>query len=152
MQVTDMHESIIRFIGEQKCATICCTNEAGLPHCFLCFYVFNPDDGLFYFKSSPETLHMKLLAQRSSVAGTILPAKVSIYAAQGLQFKGMFLPSGHSDTVDASIRYHLRYPLAVTIPGDVATIRLEQIKMSGAKTASGKKITWSRTLVQNDLA
>lgn len=68
-----INEPITRFLLKQTCATICCIDKAGLPSCFSCFYVFNPVEGLLYFKSSAETEHAGYLSANPFISATVLP-------------------------------------------------------------------------------
>ena len=65
-----MEEIIIQFIKKQTCASICCADKKGNPYCFSCFYAFNSDEGLLYYKSSSGTRHSELISENPSVAGT----------------------------------------------------------------------------------
>ena len=86
-----MNDNIIEFIEKQKCASICCVDAEGNPYCFSCFYAFNADEGQFYFKSSADTYHIKIILANPSVAGTILPDKLSLFTVKGIQFQGRVL-------------------------------------------------------------
>lgn len=50
-----MNETIMRFLQQQSCATICCVDERGKPRCFSCFYAFNREEVLLYFKSQADS-------------------------------------------------------------------------------------------------
>ncbi len=142
-----MNESIIRFIEKQKCASICCVNEEGNPYCFSCFYAFNAEEGLLYFKSSADTNHIKLMKTNPVIAGTILPDKLQILSIKGVQFQGLLLNEQHDFSNDEFKRYHTRYPLAFAIPGEVWMIQLNHIKMTDSSNTFGKKIQWQREVV-----
>lgn len=101
-----MNEIIYRFIKQQTCATICCTDEQGIPYCFCCYYVVKPKTGLFYFKSSDNAYHTSLLAINPIVAGTILPDKLSKLITKGIQWRGELLEEHHPQTKDADEIYH----------------------------------------------
>lgn len=73
---------------------------------------------------------MQLLMKTPFVSGTILPDKLRIYAIEGIQFHGMWLSQDHPLAYEASERYHLKYPFALAIAGEVFTIQLQEIKMS----------------------
>ena len=139
-----MNETIASFIQQQTCATICCSDEAGNPYCFSCYYVFNGGDGLLYFKTSVETHHTILLANNPIVAGTILPDKLNKLITRGIQLQGEVLQHFHPMAKDAYMRYHKRYPMALAIKGEVFTIRINNIKMTDSKLGFGKKLNWKR--------
>ena len=140
-----MNETITHFITNQKIATVCCVDGNGLPYCFHCFYAFNEQEGLLYYKSSKEVYHTKLMLEKPPVAGTIQQDKLNTLAIQGIQFEGNLLPQDHALTKGASRRYHTRYPYALAMSGDVFTIQLSKIKMTDNSQGFGKKITWENT-------
>jgi uncharacterized protein len=142
-----MNTSIIQFIQKQKTATVSCVNEACEPYCFSCFYYFNPEKQLLYFKSSASTYHCKLIQQRRKVAGTILPDKLNVLAIKGIQFSGVVLDVFDPLCGDASEQYHKKFPYAKAMPGDVWTIQINSIKMTDNTLSFGKKLTWERNEV-----
>jgi len=125
-----LHDSISRFIGKQTCASICCVDEDGRPHCFACFYAFEKDNALLYFKSSAASRHMTILKKKPFVSGTILPDRLRTYAIEGIQFHGLWLPQDHPLAQKAPERYHIKYPFALVIAGEVHTIQLQATRMS----------------------
>ena len=72
-----MNETIILFLQQQSSATICCVDEQGKPYCFSCFYAFNQQEGLLYFKSSADSHHSVLMKKNPFIAGTVLPDKLN---------------------------------------------------------------------------
>lgn len=141
-----MEASIADFITRQKTASICCVDK-GRPYCFSCYYSFNAEEGLLYFKSSTDTHHMNLLLQDPEVAGTILPDKMRQMAIQGIQFRGAMLPYNDPRNKDAYKHYHKTFPFALMIPGDVWIIQMDQIKMVDNKKGFKHKTSWSREQV-----
>jgi uncharacterized protein YhbP (UPF0306 family) len=95
---------------------------------------------MLYFKSSPKSLHMQLLLGKpaAAVSGTILPDRLRILAVQGIQFHGTWLPKDHPLVRGASEKYHLKYPFALAIPGEVSAVRFLEVKMA-RKRPGGKK-------------
>ncbi len=140
-----MDQSIVQFIEKQKSCTVCCVDEVGNPYCFSCFYVFNAEQGLFYFKSSATSKHCGILEKNPFVAGTILPDKLNVLVIKGIQFEGMVLPSHHFLVDEASSFYHKKIPAALTISGDIWIVKIENIKMTDSTFGFGKKICWSRS-------
>ncbi len=139
-----MNEGIKEFIKKQTCANICCVDERGNPHCFSCYYAFNAEKGLLYFKSSADSKHSKILFANPAVAGTILPDRLNKLHVKGLQFEGSVLNGGHTLTQNAASVYYKRHPIAMTIPGDIWTIKLVNIKFTDNSFGFGKKIDWKR--------
>jgi uncharacterized protein len=139
-----MNESIIHFLQQQTCATVCCVNETFKPWCFNCFYVFNPELGVIYYKSSQGTQHSAILKSNPEVAGTILPDKLNKLLVKGVQFEGILLEPGHPLAAHGAAQYYKKNPLALAMPGEIWTIQLNHIKMTDSTKGFGKKITWDR--------
>jgi uncharacterized protein len=139
-----MNESIVKFMEKQTVATICCIDEQGDPYCFSCFYAFNSESGLLYYKSSSNAQHSLLLKRKGIIAGTILPDRLRPLLVQGIQFEGIILPSEAELCNGASKRYLMKFPFALAMPGDVYAIQLAHIKMTDSTKGFGKKILWNR--------
>ena len=139
-----MNEIIVGFLAKQTCATVCSVDEEGKPWCFSCFYVFNPLQGLLYYKSASNTHHSTLLKNNPAVAGTILPDKLNALLIKGVQFEGTLLDAGAPDAANAAAGYYKKNPLAMAMPGEVWTIQIDHIKMTDSTLGFGKKLKWSR--------
>lgn len=142
-----LQSSIARFIKEQNCATVCCVDTEHHPYCFNCFYAFNSEEGLLYFKSSSETHHARVLKNNYVVAGTILPDKLVFMQLQGIQFEGEIVNPSESLLKEASHRYHHKYPFALAMPGSIWIIRVNSIKFTNNKNGLGGKEKWMREAV-----
>ena len=140
-----MNETIIQFLEQHTCATVCCVDTAGKPWCFNCFYVFNCGDGLLYYKSSPEALHSRLVRLNPTVAGCVLPDKLNKLLVKGVQFDGVLLEADNPLTRHAAAQYYKKNPLALAMPGEIWTIQLNRIKMTDSTKGFGKKISWNRS-------
>ena len=141
-----MEEKIIQFIKKQTCASICCVDEQINPYCFSCYYVFNSEDGLLYFKSSPAAHHSRILNNHPIIAGTILPDKLNLLVVKGIQFEGMVLREDHELTQNAATYYYKKHPAAFAIAGDIRVVKIDNIKMTDSAMGFGKKITWKRSV------
>lgn len=139
-----MNDQICKFIAKQQCASICCRDKEGNPYCFNCFYAFDPSGMFLCFKSSMDTRHAKLLIGFNQVAGTILPDKLSALKVQGIQFTGKVLHVTQQDDHKFSSLYHKRYPFALAMPGEIWTIRIDEVKLTDSTLGFGKKISWNR--------
>lgn len=139
-----METNIIQFIKKQTCASICCVDEQGNPYCFSCFYVFNSDDGLLYFKSSSNARHSSIILKKPLVAGTIQPDKLNVVLIKGIQFEGTVLTEDHPFSKNASGFYYKKNPAGLLVPGDIWVIQIFSIKMTDSTFGFGKKITWKR--------
>src|SRR5688500_971919 len=133
-----MDDRIKKFIKEQTVATICCVDEENNPYCFSCFYAFDEENGLLYYKSHARTHHYGLMKNRFEVAGTIQPDKLNKLAIKGVQLKGFV----DETAVGASDVYHKKYPFALAMKGEVWTVKLTFIKMTDNTIGIGKKIIW----------
>ena len=139
-----MNERIIQFIKKQTCATVSCVDEHGNSYCFNCFYAFNSEDGLLYFKSSDDTHHSKLMKMNSQVSGTILPDKLNKLLVKGIQFTGTIIQATNLLAEHASVNYYNQHPIGLSVPGDIWTIEMNWIKMTDTSIGFGKKIIWGR--------
>lgn len=139
-----MNESIIAFLQKQTCATICCVDAEGRPHCFNCFYAFHPEQGMLYFKSSPSSLHSQLINKKPFVAGTVIPDKLNKLVVKGIQFEGELLLEHHPLSLKAGDYYHKKHPLSLAMSGQIWAIRINFIKMTDSSVVFGKKTIWNR--------
>lgn len=139
-----MNETIILFLQQQSSATICCVDEQGKPYCFSCFYAFNQQEGLLYFKSSADSHHSVLMKKNPFIAGTVLPDKLNKIIVKGVQFEGIVLDELHLLTKQSSNYYHKKHLMALAIPGKTWAIQINRIKMTDSTKGFGKKITWNR--------
>lgn len=147
-----MNETIIQFLKEQTCASICCVDETGKPYCFSCFYSFNSTAGIIYFKSSADSHHAGLMKKNPFVAGTVLPDKLNKILIKGIQFEGIVLDTQQPLVKKSLAIYLAKYPLALAIPGDIWALQINHIKMTDSTLGFGKKIRWDRDLEKKDTA
>jgi uncharacterized protein len=149
MSQTEDIKTIIEFINTQKCLSLCCIKPNGLPYCFSCYFAFNSDEMLLYFKSSSDTNHIEYLKSNQHVAGTILPDKLKNLVVQGIQFEGKLILDDAIKLNKASKIYHIKYPFAIVMPGEVWTIEIETIKMTDSTKGFGTKLYWTKENVVN---
>ncbi len=142
-----METEMIQFISENKIATICCLDSENRPYCFNCFYAVDLKDHLLFFKSSENTLHSHLLLENPCIAGTILPEKIEMLSIKGVQLTGMVLYPDRPDFIDGNYLYHLRFPFAKVMPGEIWCIQLINVKMTGSRNLFRKKLKWSKSAV-----
>ncbi|MDP1843867.1 MAG: pyridoxamine 5'-phosphate oxidase family protein [Sediminibacterium sp.] len=139
-----MQEKIYQFIKDQTCTSICTIGENSIPHCFTCYYAYNKENNLLYYKSSIDTQHAKFLAKNPIVAGTILPDKFNKLQVKGIQFSGLLLNADDSLTKNAVVAYYLKYPLAAAVSGEVWVVQVNQIKYTDNTLGFGTKLIWER--------
>ncbi|HSC54505.1 MAG TPA: hypothetical protein VLC98_12820 [Phnomibacter sp.] len=135
---------IQKFIDSQTVASICCTNGNGELHCFSCYYAFDSNVNLLYFKTNDNTLHMQWMEEWTHIAGTILPDKQKKVLVKGIQLNGKLLPTDDPLVQQATKIYHLRFPFTLAMKGKVHAIRLDKIKMTDNSLGFGTKLLWER--------
>jgi uncharacterized protein len=146
-----MNSSIVHFIQKQKVATVATLNEQCESYCFSCFYYFNADKQLLYYKSSPSAYHSQLILANPKISGTILPDKLNVLAIKGIQFTGVVLETSHPLAADAADQYHKKFPFAHAMSGEVWTIQIGKIKMTDNSLGFGKKHSWERDEVTSGM-
>lgn len=145
-----MNSTIIDFLREQNCASLCCVDESGKPYCFSCFYAFNTESGLLYFKSSANSKHAGLMKKNPFIAGTILPDKRNKIAVKGIQFEALVLDTEQPRVKRTLGVYLKKHPLALAMPGEIWVLEINTIKMTDSTLGFGKKINWQREPEKND--
>ena|SRR5436190_4304651 len=146
-----MNKSITEFIEKQKCASVCCLDEKNDPYCFNIFYAFDKSEWRLYFKSSHNSNHAQYLLKNKTVAGTILPDKLNLFAIRGVQFTGFVTDNPDLVHHHAAEEYHKKFSFALAMPGEVWTIQLETIKLTDNTVGIGKKICWHRENLYEDI-
>lgn len=144
-----MTDKFNSYILEQSCANVCCVDEKGEPYCFSCFYAYDSEQQLLYYKSSTDTKHSAIILKNKAVAGTILPDRLNKLLIKGLQFEGEVLSFDHPLAKAASTFYHKKNPIALAMPGEVWTIQLNSMKFTDTNLGFGKKLNWQRNDMQN---
>ena len=139
-----MDASIKQFLQKQRAATVCCTDDAGNPYCFNCFYAFDAEEGLLYFKTADHSHHTHMMLQRGRLSGTILPDELNPLQIKGAQWTGHLLAESNPLTTNGNVPYHRRFPFAMAMHGTVYTIRLDWIKLTDSAKVFAKKTIWSR--------
>ncbi len=140
-------DPIRRFLKAEKFATISCIDEYGAPYCFNCMYVFDAKNSLLFFKSSTTSRHSALIDTDPRVAGTILPVKPDLLALKGIQFTGRVLDANDTLCRNAVMKYHMAFPLAVSMSGKVFVVEVNEIKLTDNSIGFGKKVNWNKNVV-----
>ncbi|MGB3007274.1 MAG: pyridoxamine 5'-phosphate oxidase family protein [Chitinophagaceae bacterium] len=139
-----MNDKIIEFIAKQTCGNLCCVDKKGNPWCFSFFYSYDENEVLLHYKSSEETRHTPIINANPAVAGTILPDKLNLLQIKGIQFEGIVLPFDHPLAKHASSHYYKKHPVGIAMPGEIWTIRVNNIKFTDNTLGFGKKLLWER--------
>ncbi|MBN8687014.1 MAG: pyridoxamine 5'-phosphate oxidase family protein [Chitinophagales bacterium] len=139
-----MNEKIAAFIDKQTSGSLACVDETGQPWCFSFFYSWDAAKGLLHYKSSGDTRHSIILRGSQKIAGTILPDKLNLLQIKGIQFEGVLLAETDPLAIGASTHYHKKHPMALAMPGEIWTLRLDHIKFTDNSLGIGKKLNWNR--------
>ena len=139
-----MDKTIIEFLQTQHCATVCCTDEAGKPYCFSCFYAYENCKAIFYFKSSANSQHAVIMKKNPSIAGTILPDRLNKLSVKGIQFEAEVLDNTDAVIQEGMLNYFKKHPVALLMPGELWALQINHIKMTDSTLGFGKKIIWNR--------
>jgi uncharacterized protein YhbP (UPF0306 family) len=70
--------------------------------------------------------------------------KPDLLALKGVQFNGIVLDPDDFLCRNAVRRFHLAFPLALSMPGKVYVIKIEGIKLTDNTIRFGKKLIWER--------
>lgn len=139
-----MDYKIIDFLKKQTSASVSCVNEILEPYSFSCFFAFNPEQTLLYYKSAPSSYHSRILSKQPKVAGTVMPDKLNKLAIRGIQFTGDLLAEDDPLCKNAADIYYRKFPVGLAISGLVYTIRLDQLKMTNNILGMMEKLSWER--------
>jgi len=140
----NIQQHIANFITQQTVASVCCTDQEGALHCFSCYYAYNDNQQMLFFKTSDDSLHMQYLLKNPVLAGTILPDKLNKLKVQGIQFNGQLVATSHPQAIDAGKLYYRRHPIALAMKGTVYTIRIDLLKMTDNTLGVGTRLVWDR--------
>lgn len=135
-------KEIIRFLKENKVATISCS-ENNIPFCFNCFYAVMENEMCLIFKSDENTKHGQILALNFDVAGTVTAPYFTLRKLKGIQFGGKLL-NDKSLISKAIWHYYGRFPYAMTVPGKIYIIELEIVKLTDNSRGFANKQIWKR--------
>ncbi len=139
-----MDKSISTFLTENKVATICFIDEYAKPYCINCFYVYDEASEVLIFKSSFGTRHEIFAKPTNSVAGTILPQKLSIANIKGVQFTGLIVSESIAEGLKCNIIYSKAFPMSLLLPGYYWLVKLDFIKLTDNTLGFGNKTIWKR--------
>jgi uncharacterized protein YhbP (UPF0306 family) len=134
-----MSKLIDNFIQKQTCASVCCIDDKGNPYCFTCFYAYDEENKILFFKSGEESYHAQLMQKHRMVAATILPNKLNTLRVQGIQLEGIILEDSNSLLETGNLFYHQKHPLAIAVKGKIWGLQINHIKMTDSSWGFGKK-------------
>jgi uncharacterized protein len=143
----EMSHSIFSFLKEEKLLTIC-TSAGNIPHAAICYYVFDEQNMSLIFSSENKTTHIRNALINPNVSGTILSQKTRTGFAKGLQFSGTLAHHLESNNTNARSLYYKKFPIALTMKGDIWVIRLSKIKMTDNRAGYTRKLQWQEQLTE----
>lgn len=131
------------YITTQTTLTVCCLDD-DLPWCCNCFYVFVPEQALFYITTELTTRHGQLMINNPAVAGTITQQPKFIAKIKGVQFRGLIRLLSGDEAEEARALFCKRYPIARFHPAPMWEIALTELKMTNNALGFATKLNWQR--------
>ena len=137
-------KAICDFIAEHHVMTLATADDEGWPYCADLFYAFLPEEGMFVFTSSPDTLHARHMALRPVVAGSVVLETRQVGLVRGLQWRGRVF-NDRPETMQRARKAYLKaFPYAVLAPLHLWCCELTFAKYTDNRLGFGKKLVWTR--------
>lgn len=133
----------IKFLKENKLATICFVDEKNHPYCINCFYEFDEKNNYLILKSSNTSKHLTVQKSPNYIAGTILPEVIDALNLKGIQFAGRIIDNLKIEMLQLKSKYVKRFPLSIAKMGSIWVIKLEFMKHTDNILGFGKSIVWN---------
>lgn len=134
---------IINFLQTEKILTLAtCVNDK--PHCAICYYVYSEKLNMLIFKSSNHCGHVQQGLINSKTAVAIHSSSNAIATAKGLQLECDFITGTESQNKEAKKVYYLKFPFALSFPGELWLLELTKIKFTDNSLGFSKKIHWQK--------
>lgn len=145
--MSDFPGTIVHFLERNRVATVCFSRNGDL-HAINCFFAFDAELKLLYFKSSEGSNHDDLVFSGNGVAGAILPDMISVNALHGMQFRGNTLLPAMIDNERTALVYGGKFRFSRLLPGYFWAVRLVFVKFTDNRVRFGHKISWTRRAVR----
>ncbi|WP_207533686.1 pyridoxamine 5'-phosphate oxidase family protein [Desertivirga arenae] len=142
-QQTRIDERIVAFLKSQTAVSICTCSE-NIPYSCICFYAYSEEFNAMVFKSNEDTLHIRQALSNPLVSGSVLPDKLEKTRVRGLQLLGKFFKPEGEALGQLQRTYYKKYPIALTMKGELWAIELSSIKLTDNTLGFGKKIAWQK--------
>ena len=139
----DTLAAISRWLGKQHVITWCVARDDEL-WCANAFYVYDPDNVVFYLLSDEKTRHCQMTGERAKVAGTVNGQPKTVALIRGVQFKGEIRRLHGDEEAEMRKRYVKRFPVARMLSAPVWEIRPDELKFTDNTLGFGKKLYWLR--------
>jgi uncharacterized protein YhbP (UPF0306 family) len=137
-------ENVLKFLEQNKVATVCLLDHQSKPYCINCFYAFDAAEATFVFKSSYGTTHENLIKASAAIAGTVLPDKIEFTALKGLQFTGVVTADYIHGGSSFNGLYAKMFPMSLVLPGYFWKVKIEYLKFTDNSLGFGNKTIWKR--------
>ncbi|MBA3901224.1 MAG: pyridoxamine 5'-phosphate oxidase family protein [Bacteroidetes bacterium] len=143
-----METPILKYLEENSMFTLA-TSTQNIPHCAICFYVYDEDNNTLIFKSKEVTRHVQEAIKNKMVAGSITSAYNNITKIKGIQFSGTFKLPLNQEQIRMQNLYNLKFPVSKLFPGTIYAVALDYIKMTDNTLGMGKKRIWEKSETSN---
>ena len=140
--MSDFPGTIVQFLERNRVATVCFSRNGDL-HAVNCFFAFDAELMLLYFKSSEGSNHDDLVFSGNGVVGGILPDMISVNALHGMQFRGNTVPPGAIDSDRATRIYGGKFGFSRFLPGYFWAVKLAFVKFTDNRVRFGHKVIWT---------
>jgi len=135
-------QKITTFIQKHHVMSLATSDGEELSVCSL-FYAYDDEHRCFVVASSEDTIHIRHIKQRASVAGNILLESDEVAKIEGLQFRGVF--KALEDRELKSL-YFKTFPYALALRPKLWVIKVDYFKLTDNRLGFGKKIIWQDVL------
>lgn len=139
--------AIGRWLAKQHVVNWCVAREDEL-WCATAFYLYDPQQVVFYLLSETHTRHAQMTGERARVAGTVSGQPKTVALIRGVQFRGEIRLLAGQESDAARARYNRRFPVARALHAPVWEIRLDELKFTDNTLGFGKKLSWLRETEQ----
>ena len=136
-------ENSVKYLTDNKIATVCFVDENHKPYCINCFYAFDTQNYCLIMKSSKGTHHENMMKDSAAVSGTILPETIDTIQLKGMQFTGHLMSQEAIENLHLKSRYLKKFPMSLAIKGYIWAVKLEFLKHTDNTFGFGNKKIWS---------
>lgn len=141
---------IITFLKKHHVFTLA-TSEGNQPYCCNCFYVYNEKENQLIFVSDICTRHIREAIKNNLIAGSVVLETNQVGKIQGVQLTGvMYEVKGEAKT-KAKFSYLKRFPFAIVVKTTFWIIDIDYIKMTDNRLGFGKKLIWSKEVMETKI-
>ncbi|WP_312947896.1 YhbP family protein [Superficieibacter sp.] len=134
---------ISRWLAKQHVITWCVARNDEL-WCANAFYIYDPQNVVFYLLTEDTTRHAQMSGARAQVAGTVNGQPKTVALIRGVQFKGEIRRLEGEESEVMRARYNHRFPVARAMSAPVWEIRPDELKFTDNTLGFGKKHHWQR--------